>query len=122
MRRLSKKFKSQKGIHVLLMIVFSFSFSFSFSQTQKKKDLENKKQELQKEIDYQNQLLAEVKKNKNRSMIQLAILNNKIIRQKELIATIGKELDAIEGTIAETKQNITQKEAELKALKNDYAK
>src|ERR1051326_826972 len=55
-------------------------------------------------------------------MIQLAILNNKIARQKELIATIGNELDAIEGTISETRQSISQKEAELKALKSDYAK
>lgn len=92
------------------------------AQTQKKKDLENKKQELQKEIEYQNKLLNEVKKNKNRSMIQLAILNNKIARQKELIATIGRELDMIEGTISETQQHIHLKETELKILKNDYAK
>ncbi|MBI3500312.1 MAG: peptidoglycan DD-metalloendopeptidase family protein [Bacteroidetes bacterium] len=84
--------------------------------------MENKKQELQKEIEYQNKLLDEVKKNKNRSMIQLAILNNKISRQQELIATLNKEIDLIEGTISETKENILQKESELKILKNDYAK
>ena len=88
----------------------------------KKKDLENKKQELQKEIDYQSKLLNEVKKNKNRSMIQLAILNNKISKQQELISTIGKELGMIEGNISETKENILFKETELKILKNDYAK
>jgi septal ring factor EnvC (AmiA/AmiB activator) len=95
---------------------------WGWAQTQKKKDLEKKKQELQKEIDYQNKLLKEVNKNKNRSMIQLAILNNKIAKQKELIATINKELEIIEGTISETQQGLQQKEAELNALKNDYAK
>ncbi|MBI4931629.1 MAG: peptidoglycan DD-metalloendopeptidase family protein [Bacteroidetes bacterium] len=101
------------------MILF---WNNAIAQTQKKKDLENKKQELQKEIEYQNKLLNEVKKNKNRSMIQLAILNNKLAKQQQLIATIGKELDMIEGTISETQQNIHQKETELQILKNDYAK
>lgn len=113
------------GLLFLFLVFFLLPSQWEghgWAQTQKKKDLENKKQELQKEIDYQNQLLTEVKKNKNRSMIQLAILNNKIARQKELIATIGKELDILDGTISETKQNINQKEAELKKLKNDYAK
>lgn len=106
----------------LISLISLISFMPLDAQTQKKKDLENKKQELQKEIDYQNKLLNEVKKNKNRSMIQLTILNNKIVRQKELIATIGKELNMIEGTISETKNNILHKETELKILKNDYAK
>ena len=91
-------------------------------QTQKKKDLETKKQALQKEIEYQNKLLNEVKKNKNRSMIQLAILNNKIAKQQELIGTINKELNVLEGNISETKNGILQKESELIALKKVYAK
>ncbi|MFI5164091.1 MAG: murein hydrolase activator EnvC family protein, partial [Bacteroidia bacterium] len=55
-------------------------------------------------------------------MIQLAILNNKISRQQELISTINKELDMIEGNISDTKQNIHLKETELKILKDDYAR
>ena len=114
-------------LRILLVIFFltslgGFDGGFVFSQTQKKKDLENKKQELQKEIEYQNKLLDEVKKNKNRSMIQLAILNGKIARQQELIATIGKEIDLIEESISEAKENIKLKETELKILKNDYSK
>ncbi len=107
---------------ILLLGIFFFSFTIAFAQTQKKKDLENKKQELQNEIDYQNKLLDEVKKNKNRSMVQLAILNNKIARQQELINTIGREIDMIESSIAEAKENIRLKETELKILKQDYAK
>jgi len=112
---------------VILTMLFCFvSFwgetGVAYCQVQKKKDLENKKQELQKEIDYQNKLLNEVKKNKNRSMIQLAILNNKIARQQELIGTINKELGILEGNISETKNDILQKETELNALKKAYAK
>ena len=107
---------------IFCFVISIFFFQLSFSQTQKKKDLENKKQELQKEIEYKNKLLAEVKKNKNRSMIELAILNNKIARQQELIATIGRELAMIEGDISETQHNIRLKETELKILKDDYAR
>ncbi len=108
----------------LLLVGFCILFSgVSLSaQTQKKKDLESRKQEIQKEIDYQNKLLGDIKKNKNRSMIQLAILNNKISRQKELIATINSELNAIEGNITVTSSEIHTKELELTKLKYEYAK
>ena len=112
----------QMAVSLLMIAWFLFCGIQGWGQIQKKKDLENKKQELQKEIDYQSKLLNEVKKNKNRSMIQLAILNNKISKQQELISTIGKELGMIEGNISETKENILFKETELKILKNDYAK
>src|ERR1035437_3759837 len=107
---------------ILSLVIFISSLQISFSQTQKKKELESKKQELQKEIDYKNKLLEEVKKHKNRSMIELAILNSKITRQQELISTINRELDMIEGDISETKQNIRLKETELKILKDDFAR
>ena len=55
-------------------------------------------------------------------MIQLAILNNKIAKQQELIGTINKELNVLEGNISETKNGILQKESELIALKKVYAK
>ena len=121
---LSKKNKKSVYVNVVycIMLYVCVASTGTYAQTQKKKDLENKKQELQKEIEYQNQLLNDVKKNKNRSMIQLAILNNKIAHQKELIATIGKEINMIESDIAETKEGILQKEVELRLLKDDYAK
>lgn len=114
---------NQNILKYVLFVFFIFSSSVEINaQTQKKKDLENKKQELQKEIEYQNKLLNEVKKNKNRSMIQLAILNNKIAKQKELISIISKELDEIEGSIQQTQSGISEKEQELKELKADYAR
>ncbi len=113
------------GLRVLRMAFFMLIVVLPLllnAQTQKKKDLENKKQKLQKEIEYQNKLLNEVKKNKNRSMIQLAILNNKIARQQELISTINKELSILEGNISQTREGILQKESELKFLRENYAK
>lgn len=111
----------KKSYFVVFFALIMLAVS-SFAQTEKKKELENKKKELQKEIDYQNKLLGEVKKNKNRSMVQLAILNNKIARQKDLISTINKEVTIIESSISETEAGIHSKEAELKFLKDDYAR
>ena len=110
--------------HYILFVVFLFFFSSmgSFAQSQSKKDLENKKKELQKEIDYQNKLLDEVKKNKNRSMVQLAILNNKIVKQQSLIALLNSEIETLGKNINETRKNIQIKESEMNILKNDYAK
>ena len=86
------------GYRAISLIVLISLISFALSaQTQKKKDLENQKQELQKDIEYKTKLLDEVRKNKNRSMIQLAILNNKIASQQALISTINKELNLLEG-------------------------
>lgn len=115
-------YKRIRHIALLLILVFLYTLIPLHAQTQKKADLENKKQELQKEIDYQNKLLDEVKKNKNRSMVQLAILNNKIKKQQELISTINSELKIIEASISETQESIAHKERELKILKQEYSK
>lgn len=107
---------------VFLLFFFSSVTIVAQAQSQSKKDLENKKKELQKEIDYQNKLLDEVKKNKNRSMVQLAILNNKIAKQQSLIAMLNSEITVLEQNIYETSKSIELKEGEMKSLKNDYAK
>ena len=60
-----------------------------FAQKQTKKDLENKKKQLQAEIEKTNQLLNETKKNKKLSLNQLVMLNKKISVREELISTIN---------------------------------
>ncbi|MFH1004213.1 MAG: peptidoglycan DD-metalloendopeptidase family protein [Bacteroidota bacterium] len=106
----------------LLIFLFFYSLCPLSAQPQKKKNLEGKRKELQKEIEYQNKMLNEVKKNKNRSMIQLAILNNKISNQYELIATINKEINLLDDNITEIKFGVSKKEQDLKILKNNYAR
>lgn len=106
---------------LILFIALAVAGS-SFAQGSKKKDLESKKKKIQQDIEYQNRLLNEVKKNKNRSMVQLAILNNKINKQKDLISTINRELGVIDQQIKDTQYEITLKEEELKKLKGNYAR
>lgn len=105
----------------LLLAVFLFD-SPAFAQKQSKKDLENKKKELQKEIEYTNQLLAETKKNKKLSLGQLIALNKKISAREELIATISREISMLEKQIQENNNNISKLQADLERLKKEYAR
>jgi murein hydrolase activator len=92
------------------------------AQQYSQKDLENKKKKLQQEIEYKKKLLDEIKGGKYRSMLQLAVLNNKIRDHEALINMLGSEIDHINSQIQETSTHIKTKEQQLKKLKEDYAK
>lgn len=95
--------------------------SYSFAQKQSKKDLENKKKELQKEIEYTNQLLKETKQNKKLSLNQLVTLNKKISAREELIATINSEILILNKQINENHESINGLQNNLTKLKTEYA-
>lgn len=92
-----------------------------FAQKQTKKDLENKKKQLQQEIENTNQLLAETKKNKKLSLNQLVMLNKKISVREELIATINGEIAVLNKQIRENNASINGLQNNLAKLKKEYA-
>jgi septal ring factor EnvC (AmiA/AmiB activator) len=94
----------------------------AFAQKQSKKDLENKKKQIQKEIDYTNQLLAETKKNKKRSLTELVALNKKISQREELIANINSQIYLLDKEIRENNESIKGLQNDLTKLKAEYAK
>ena len=94
----------------------------SAAQKQTKKDLENKKKQLQNEIEYTNQLLAETKKNKKISLNQLVTLNKKITVREELIYTINSEIKILNKQINQNNETIKGLQNEYVKLKNEYAK
>jgi murein hydrolase activator len=107
------------------IIVFSLLFFFglvipAFSQS--KTDLEKKKLELQKDIEYKNSLLKETKKNKQLSLSQLVLLNKQIAVREELIATINREIKLLNKQINENQALIDAMEKDLQNLKDEYAK
>ncbi len=102
--------------------VLLLNTTISFAQKQTKKDLENKKKQLQQEIEYTNQLLAETKKNKKLSLTQLVTLNKKISQREELIATINSEIGILNKQINENNQSINKLQNDLTKLKAEYAK
>lgn len=104
----------------LLILAVLFSFE-AFSQKTKEK-LQDDKKKLEQDIAYTNKLLSETKKNKQVSLNQLIILNNKINQREELISTINNELSDIESSIGKNTKETEKLNNNLLELKQEYAK
>lgn len=116
-------FKPENKFFVTLFIgAFLLLTSVCFGQKHTKKELENKKKQLQKEIEYTNELLAETKKNKKLSLTQLVTLNKKISAREELIATINTEIQVLNRQIKLNNESIGNLQKDLAKLKAEYAK
>jgi len=92
-----------------------------FSKSESKKDLEKKKEQLHKDIEYTNQLLDQTKKSKSSSMTQLVALNQKISYRSELISTIQVEISGVGKQINTVSSEIDSMEARIAMLKKQYA-
>ena len=78
---MSKSFSKKNSKTFFLLVLWCFALlgtQLCVAQKQTKKELENKKLQIQKEIEKTNQLLAETKKNKKHSLNELLMLNKKI--------------------------------------------
>ncbi|MCC7303709.1 MAG: peptidoglycan DD-metalloendopeptidase family protein [Bacteroidia bacterium] len=98
------------------------AFGSGGNASKKKKELEEKKKKLQQEIEYKKKLLDEVKGNKSRSMLLLAIINNKMKDQEDLIQTLNAELNELGVLIDQKKTEIRHAEDDLARLKAEYAR
>lgn len=107
---------------LLVLLSAGLTFLFNLSHAQNKKELEQKKQQLQKDIKLTNRLLDETKVNKKLSLNQLVTLNKKISIREELIGTINDEINVLDRQIAINKSQLSQLETDLKSLKDEYAK
>lgn len=101
-----------------LMISLVFLSHDGFSQS--KKELQNKKAQLQKDIEYTNKLLSQTKKNKSASLNQLVTLNKKISKRSELINTIATEINGVDKEIGKVSGNIEELNRQLNNLKKQY--
>lgn len=122
MNRSFTKGQNNSLIVFLFMCLIFLGAANSFAQKQSKKDLENKKKQIQKEIDYTNQLLAETKKNKKRSLTELVALNKKISQREELIANINSQIYILDKEIKENNESIKGLQNDLTKLKAEYAR
>lgn len=98
----------------VLLLISGTSFG------QSKRELERKKDAIQKDIEYTNQLLKQTKKNKSTSLNQLVTLNKKISYRSELITTINTEISSVENEIGTVSTNIDSLNSRLVNLKKQY--
>ena len=108
-----------KGYAKLIFILWLLP-AIALAQSSKK-ELELKKQKLQKEIDFTNNQLKIVSKNKNATKEQLQALQKKIKLREQLIGTINGEISSLGGQIENTNKEIVSLEEKMKRLKAAYA-
>jgi len=112
--------------HIIYIAIILFSIP-AFSQS--KKALQEKKEKIEKDIQYTNKLLERTKKNKEKSLSYLNALNKQVENREELLQMLNIEIGLIENQIektqikiAENQIKIQEKKQELEKLENQYAK
>ncbi len=108
-----------KNFALLGLIFFMFAGA---AHSQTRKDLESRKAQLQRDIELTNKLLEETQMDKKTTLNQLRTLRKKISIREELIRTINTELGMLDNQIISTADSIVVLEAQLKKLKDEYAK
>lgn len=86
------------------------------------KSLQQKQQELQKQIEQTNQMLQQTKKNETSTLNKLQLLSKNIKTQKQLINTLGNEITILDTEIDLLGQQRDSLQADLEQYKAEYAR
>lgn len=104
----------------MLLILISVSLPLISQQT--RQQLEEKRKQLESEISYTNKLIQQTQDSKKNNLYELSLLNTKINKRSELVATLKSEMYVLDGDIETTDRSIVYLDRELTALKQEYAK
>ncbi len=102
-------------IILFLLILSSIGFAQSIDELQKKKN------DAAKEIEYTTRLLTKVQKNERASLNRLQLINNKISQRNTIIASINAEIDVYQEFIDDNTMVIEMLDNDIEQLKNEYA-
>jgi septal ring factor EnvC (AmiA/AmiB activator) len=89
---------------------------------QSKKAINKQISQLEKEIAYTNVLIKTTQTSKSDSYYKIELLARQIRRHEKVLASIQKEIANINNSIDSKQLEVRKKEAELAALKEEYAK
>ena len=92
-----------------------------FSQSKKQQELEERRQELRKEINQINKLLFEGKNEQKYALTAVEDLNYKVSVRQNLINVTNQQANLLTREINENQKRITQFRDRLKVLKEEYA-
>ena len=121
MRKLPLPFLSPRKLHLLWLSFFLLIF-IAAAPPQNKKTLEKNKKSLESQIGYTKKLLKETSSERRTSLNELSLLNKQIHNRKELIQVYNQEIRQADIEISLINEQISDLEAELKRLKENYAK
>lgn len=105
----------------VLLIIGLFLILNSISFAQSVSDLQKKKQDAAKEIEYTTRLLKEARKNERYSLNRLRLINNKINQRNTIISSIGDEVDVYQGFIENNTMVIEMLKKDVEQIKTEYA-
>lgn len=106
--------------YVAILILILLSARASFAQ-QNRADLERRRQSILASIRESQAQLEETKKNKNATLSQLRALQAKLDARLRLISNINDEMEAINGSIQTSTQEVGHLRSNLEVLKMRYA-
>jgi murein hydrolase activator len=104
----------------LLTLVLLSGF-YPVNAQESAQSLEKKRKQLEVEIQYTNQMIEQTRKSKQVTVNEVRLLNSRISKRNELLATLKKELSVLETEMDLNEHTLTNLERELKSLKKDYA-
>jgi septal ring factor EnvC (AmiA/AmiB activator) len=104
----------------VLILFFSLVFSLpTFSQSIT--EVRKKQEQTEKEINFLNKLLGDIKNDYSVSLEKLSIINEKIKKGKELISSLTDEINLLEHSIRENKNRQSKLAAEKQKMLDLYA-
>lgn len=117
----SSSFAQQLALAFIGLFLVSICFFPLSAFSESKKELEKKKQQIHKDIEYTNKLLSQTRKSKTASLSQLLTLNKQISYRSELIGTIHSEISNVDGQINYTNAQIDSILHRMDEIKRHYA-
>jgi len=106
--------------YYILFLLVSIGLTL-VSQTSRQQ-LEEKRKKLESEIKYANKLIKETQNSKKNNLYELNLLNSKVNKRSELVATLKSEVYELDGEIERTEKSLVYLDREMIVLKQEYAK
>ncbi len=105
---------------LLIFILINSNLSVIDAQTQK--ELEERRRENEKQIEYSNNLLRATRQSRVSSLERLNVLNERIKLREQIIESLGNEVKIVENEIKSNRRVIDNLEKELNESRNNYAR
>ena len=112
--------KKQLTYYILILSLLTGFFHAEAQNTAQ--ELEAKRKQLEKEIEYTNQMIVQTRKSKKVTVNELKLLNSRISKRNELLATLKKEISNLDTRIDLNEHTLSKLNRDLSELKKEYAK
>jgi septal ring factor EnvC (AmiA/AmiB activator) len=114
-----RAWSSKQALWMLALV--GVSFSMTAQQPTQKEKLEQRKTQLQDEIEVANGILKKTQKDKELTLSQVRALDKKVKAREELIRTVQAQITNSDREIRRQKNEIARLDGEIKTLKEKYA-